>query len=226
MSSTGTAITIIIVVGVLISLAYIVQSIENQRQQKRARIQAIRNNIRNVERLYDTLPNRVIPEQLNHFISHHLHSQWKKILLLDNNSSFQKAAQQSLQNSSEFSVDNTYPSGSLTLLSDQREAQKTMTAAQELSQWLQMLKKSSPQSQTINDLLSHLQYCHAQASIDRMLFDAIECEQTKGAKVSIPQYKNCLNSLDNMHYSQKNDRQVFELNNHIEALSNPSVEED
>ena len=226
MSSTGTAIIIVIVIGVLIGVAIIIQSIENQRQQKRTRMQAIRNNIRNVEQLYNTLPSRLIPEPLNHLVSQRLKAQWKNFLLLDNSAASQKAANTSLLKLSDFSPDNTYPAGSLTLLNDKSEAQKAMLAARELSQWLQALKKSSIPTQIINDLLSHLQYCHAQASIDCMIFDAIVCEQMKGEKVSIHQYKSCLNSLENMHYSQKYDRQVFELSSHIEALSNQADETD
>ncbi|BBB30561.1 hypothetical protein [Neptunomonas japonica] len=226
MSSTGTAIIIVIVIGVLIGVTIIIQSIENQRQQKRTRMQAIRNNIRNVEQLYDTLPSGLVSEQLNHLVSQHINFQWKNLLLLDNTSASQKAAQESLQRLSGFSPDNTYPAGSLTLLNDKNEAQKATLAARELSQWLQTLKKNSTAAHTINDLLTHLQYCHAQANIDCMIFDAIECEQMKGRKVSIHQYKNCLNSLNNMHHFQKHDRQVFELSSHIEALSNQADEAD
>ncbi|WP_028471376.1 hypothetical protein [Neptunomonas japonica] len=226
MSSTGTAIIIVIVIGVLIGVAIIIQSIEHQRQQKRTRMQAIRNTIRNTEQLYGALPSCLVSEPLNHLISQHINSQWKNLLLLDNNAALQKAAQESLQKLSGFSPDNTYPAGSLTLLNDKNEAQKTTQAARELSQWLQTLKKSSISAQIINDLLSHLQYSHAQANIDCMIFDAIECEQMKGARVSIHQYKNCLNSLNNMHYFQKHDRQVFELSSHIETLLNQADETD
>lgn len=226
MSSNGTVIIIVIVTGILISVAIIIQNIENQRQQKRLRIKSIQNNIRNIEQLYATLPNRLIPEQLNHLVSQFLSSQWKRLLVLDNSSPLQKAAQKSLQKASSFSADSSYPSGSLTLLSSKNEAQKTALTARELCQWLQTLKKSSIPAQIISDLLTHLQYCHTQANIDCMIFDAIECEHTKGTRVSTHQYKNCLNSLNNMHYSQKYDRQVFELSSHIEALSNHPDEPD
>ena len=224
MSSIGTASIIVIALGILISVVIIIQNIENHRQQNRVRMQSIRNNIRHVEQLYNALPQRLISEPLHHFISQHLLSQWRKLMLLDNTPSSQKAAEQSLHRLSNFSPDNTYPTGSLTLLNTKTEAQQAAQATRELAQWLKTLKNSGIAAQVLHDTASHLQLCHSQANIDWMIFDAIEYEHTKGAKASIHQYNNCLNSLNNMQHSQKHDRQVFELNCHIEALSSPSDE--
>lgn len=220
MSSTQTALLIVAMVVALAATAFIVQTLESQRQQKRARMQALRREIRHSQTLLEALQGPFMSEELHRFIYQHQLYHWQQLSTLDTRAhqglvSCQQAASQP-------PAPFHYPEGSLTLLADRAATLRAYSAVQQLYQWLKSLSTGA-NSREIRSFVKHAKACHRQARIEGMLFDAIECEQARGAEVALPHYRSCLSALEKLDYREQLDRQIYELRRYIDQLETAST---
>lgn len=224
MTSAETGMLIVAVIGALAGTAFVIQGLENQRQQKKAVTQAIRSEIRTVQELLDGLKGPFMTETLYRFLHQYMLLQWKRLLELDRSPQAQNSLQACQQAMASPPATYDYPAGSLTLCSDRAAALKATSAIKLLAKWLNGLLKQSPQTnrKVIHEQLNYAKICYEKLKIEGMLFDAIECEQTRGSSVALHQYRSCLNALEKLDYRQQLDRQLYELRTHMDNIAAPS----
>ncbi|RVU32124.1 hypothetical protein [Neptunomonas marina] len=217
MTPAETGFVIIIVVITLAGAAFVVQSLENQRQQKRSALRALRADIRYAEQIRDGFPSELMSPQLAEFLSHYLTAQWRKLLTLDNSAAMQNAAKASV--SQQPSPPTPYKAGSLTRLHDKDQALKAAAMSKELAAWLKNLANRNRQStSTISELLKYCHYCVQQVAVDGLVFDALEYQAVKGPKPALHQFKNCLHTLERIDHRHFTDRQIYELRTYVTEL--------
>lgn len=216
MATTTTGFIIIGVVIVLAGAAYLVHALETQRQQKRLLAAQIRSDIRYAEQIFAAIPALFINEALHRFLLQFIHSSLLKLSALgqaaakDRIEYYQQRLEQPFQ-AAEF------PLGSLTCCQTEAEAQQASAAIKELARWLNTLNQQAMQGH-LNELLHHCKHCFDLLAVDGIIFKAQALEQTKGPRVALPQYDNCLNELDKMDHYLLSDRQSYELRTHIAQL--------
>ncbi len=228
MTSAETGMLIVAVIGALAGTAFVIQGLENQRQQKKAITQAIRSEIRTVQELLDGLKGPFMTESLYRFLHQYMLLQWKRLLELDHSPQAQNGLQACQQAMASPPATYDYPAGSLTLCSDRAAALKSTSAIKLLAKWLNGLLKQSPQTnkKVIHEQLNYAKTCYEKLKIEGMLFDAIECEQTRGSSVALHQYRSCLNALEKLDYRQQLDRQLYELRTHMDYIAESANQPD
>lgn len=116
----------------------------------------------------------------------------------------------------------------MTLTRDLNETLMATGAIKQLAQWLNKTnQKPSADHQSINEMLRYTQECFQLLAVDKMAHEATECEQMRGAKVAIHQFRNCLTTLESFDHWQLADRQGYEIRTHIAQLEEKiALEED
>lgn len=218
MTPIETAFIILGVVAALGVAAFVVQTIENQRQRQRELLQGMRNEIRLAEQIYSAIPGILMSESLYRYFSQYLLRKWQQLLQMDNRSQWQQAAKESAQQFKEYTP-SAHPEGSLTLTTSKAQAQTAHLAVRNLLRWLKQQEQSAKINKaTVQELSSHANYCLQRLAIDNTLFEAMEYEAAKGPKVAIHQYSNALRLLERVDHRQLADRQMYEVRTHINSL--------
>lgn len=225
MSSTTTGVIIIGVIFVLAAAAYFVHTLETQRQQKRLLAAQIRNDIRYVEQTREAIPPLFINEPLHRFLLQFMMTSLHKLAALEQTPAIQERLQHYQQLLEQPFLPAEFPMGALTCCQTETEAHRANTAIKELARWLNQLNQQARFQGSLNELIHHCKHCFDQITVDGIIFKAQALELSKGARVALPQYHNCLNELEKMDQYLLNDRQSYELRTHIAQLKTTLTDE-
>ena len=83
MSTSIIGILILCGVGCLVLIAYVAQSIENAKQERRRQILALQDRTRHCWNLVTEIPSNYLPENIRLFLLNYLSSRYKEILSID-----------------------------------------------------------------------------------------------------------------------------------------------
>lgn len=225
MSSTTTGAIIIGVIFVLAAAAYFVHTREAQRQQKRLLTAQIRNDIRYVEQTREAIPTIFINESLHRFLLQFMMTSLHRLAALEQTSAAQERLQHYQQLLEQPFIPTEIPMGSLTCCQTEAEAQRANATIKELARWLNQLNQQAGFQGILNELIHHCKHCFDQIEIDSYIFKAQALERSKGSRVALPQYHNCLNELEKTDHYLLYDRQSYELRTHIAQLKTTLTDE-
>ncbi len=210
-------VVFVIVAGLclLAITAYVTQKLDSHRQLQRNLKYSLNQEIAQLDHLLNNIPSVLMTEPLYRLLTTQLKQYCQQKALINNDPQSQKDSEwidQIIQKG----FQKTAPPSTLTLLEDEQQVSSATQAIIELAKWLNQQKE--PHANMAHELLHYCKQCLETISIDKMLFDAIRCEQEKGAQVAIHQFRNCLVTLENQPHLAQNDLQLYKIRTYIDQL--------
>lgn len=219
MTPTETGLLIVALVVVMAAVAFTVQTIENQRRERRMRLLILRDQIRRADHLLHTLPGHYITGEIRDLLVAYLQGRWNQVMALENNPENQKKLEETEALASQPLPVVEYPEGSMTLHRDRAHAQRTAALLRELYQFLMELKKSHVlPAVTAREVFTQVREAYTRTRIDVEIMEAMDVEQSRGAAPALPRYRTAVGKLQRLNLAQQLDRQIYELNTHIDKL--------
>ncbi len=217
---------IVAVVLVMAMIAFVIQSVENQRRERRMRLLLLKDQVRRASHLLYTLPEHYITQEIRDLLVKYLQQRWKGVLELENSPD----NRQKLSELEEFAEQPLpvveHPAGSMTLHTDRSHAERTAALLRELFQFLSELKAGGMLSGLqASEVIYQVKEAYTRTHIDVELMEAIEVEMGRGAAAALPRYRSAAAKLQSLNQTQQLDRQLYELGTHIDELQAQVAEE-
>ncbi|WP_432698242.1 hypothetical protein ACQUQP_07835 [Marinobacterium sp. YM272] len=217
MSPTQIGILILGGIVVLAVTAYIVQTIETQRRERRLKLLALRDQIRRADHLLTSLPAFYISPDIRTVLIKYMERRWHQMLELERNAAYQQELQRLTQRASEPFEPGQYPSGSLTHSPDRNMARSTRALLRELAQFLTELQKQNLFSKgALQQMVRHIKQSYTRLTIELEIMDAQQTEQVAGPQVALHAYRSALTRLQNFNDAYQIDVQIFALTRKVE----------
>ncbi|TCK07630.1 hypothetical protein [Marinobacterium mangrovicola] len=217
MSPTQIGILILGGILVLAVTAYIVQTIETQRREKRMRLLALRDQIRRADHLLSNLPPFYISPDIRSILIKYMDLRWHQMIELERNPSYQQELEKLAQRASEPFDPGNYPAGSLTHSPDRNTARSTRALLRELAQFLTDLQKQNLFGKNaLQAMLRHIKQSYTRLTIELEIMDAQQTEEVAGPQVALHTYRSALTRLQNFNDAYQIDVQVFALSRKLE----------
>lgn len=217
MSPTQVGILILGGILVLAVTAYIVQTIETQRREKRMRLLALRDQIRRADHLLSNLPAFYISPDIRSILIKYMDLRWHQMLELERSPIYQQELEKLAQRASEPFEPGQYPAGSLTYAPDRNTARSTRALLRELAQFLADLQKQNLFSKNgFQAMLRQIKQSYSRLTIELEIMDAQQTEQVAGPAVALHTYRSALSRLQNFNDAYQIDVQIFALSRKLE----------
>lgn len=217
MSPTQIGILILGGIVVLAVTAYIVQTIETQRRERRMKLLALRDQIRRADHLLSSLPAFYISPDIRTVLIKYMDRRWHQMLELERNPAYQQEIQKLAQRASEPFEPGQYPSGSLTHSPDRNTARSTRALLRELAQFLIDLQKQNLFSKgALQQMVRHIKQSYTRLTIELEIMDAQQTEQVAGPQVALHTYRSALTRLQSFNDAYQIDVQIFALSRKVE----------
>lgn len=217
MSPTQIGILILGGILVLAVTAYIVQTIETQRREKRMRLLALRDQIRRADHLLSNLPPFYISPDIRSILIKYMDLRWHQMIELERNPSYQQELEKLAQRASEPFDPGNYPAGSLTHSPDRNTARSTRALLRELAQFLTDLQKQNLFGKNaLQAMLRHIKQSYTRLTIELEIMDAQQTEEVAGPQVALHTYRSALTRLQNFNDAYQIDVQIFALSRKME----------
>lgn len=219
MSPTETGLIIVAVVIVMATIAFSIQTVENQRRERRMRLLMLKDNVRRADHLLHTLPEHYITREIRDILVKYLQNRWKQVMELENT----QDNRQKLSAMEAFAAEPLpvveHPPGSMTLHTDRNHAQRTAALLRELFQFLTELKTSGMlPAATTQDVIYQVKEAYTRTRIDVEIMEAMEVEQQRGVAPALPRYRTAAGKLQRLNQTQQLDRQIYELSAHMDKI--------
>lgn len=219
MSPTETGLIIVAVVVVMAMIAFSIQTVENQRRERRMRLLMLKDQIRRADHLLHTLPEHYITREIRDVLVRYLQNRWKQVMALENTSE----NRQKLSEMEAFAAQPLpvveHPPGSMTLHTDRNHAQRTAALLRELFQFLTELQNGGLLPPAITrDVIYQVKEAYTRTRIDVEIMEALEVEQQRGPAPALPRYRTAAGKLQRLNQTQQLDRQIYELSAHMDKL--------
>lgn len=225
MSPTQIGVLILGGIGVMAITAYIIQSIEAQRRERRMRLLAIRDQIRRADHLLGSLPSFYITPDIRAVLIKYMELRWQNAIEIDANPAFKNEVEKLAQLASEPFEPGLYPGGSLTYCSDRDTARRSRALLRELAQFLTDLQKQNLFSQqTLNAMIKHIKQSYSRLTIELELMDAQMTEEISGPQVALHTYRSALTRLQGFNNAYQIDAQIFALTRKVESCEQVAEE--
>ncbi|SEG34543.1 hypothetical protein [Marinobacterium lutimaris] len=223
-----TQIGILILGGILVLAvtAYIVQTIETQRREKRMRLLALRDQIRRADHLLTNLPAFYISPDIRSVLIKYMDLRWHQMIELERSPNYRQELEKLAQRASEPFEPGNYPSGSLTHSPDRNTARSTRALLRELAQFLTDLQKQNLFSKgALHAMLRHIKQSYTRLTIELEIMDAQQTEQVAGPQVALHTYRSALTRLQSFNDAYQIDVQIFALSKKLEECQNIADEQ-
>ncbi|WP_409525787.1 hypothetical protein [Nitrincola sp. MINF-07-Sa-05] len=225
MGLAETSIFILVGIAVMAGVAIAVQTAETNRQERRLRILAIRDQIRRAEHLLENLPGHVQYPDLRLLLITYLEKCWRRILQYESNAENKRQLEALMNVSSNPPENSLTTSGGVTLYNDRNSAAKARALVREMAQMLTDLERNGYlQPDTTRFHMQKMKDSHVQLTCDLELMDALETLKTAGSKVAIHQFRSILLKLQRLNARLQVDSQVFAINHLIEQMEREIAE--
>lgn len=219
MTPTQTGLIIVGVVVVMAMFAFIVQSIENQRRERRMRLLLLKDQVRRADHLLRTLPEHYITREIRDLLVKYLQQRWKLILELENSPENRQKTVELKELAAQPLPVVEHPAGSMTLHTDRGHAERTASLLRELFQFLAELKASGLLADVhASEVIYQVKEAYTRTRLDVELMDAMELEASRGVATALPRYRTAFAKLQRLNQTQQLDRQLFEVGRHLEQL--------
>lgn len=219
MSPTQTGLMIVAVVVVMATIAFVIQTIENQRRERRMRLLLLKDQIRRADHLLHSLPEHYITREIRDLLVQYLQVRWKWVLELENSAENREKVSELHAISEQPLPVVEHPVGSMTLHTDRNHAERTAALLRELYQFLSELKSGGVLSGILaSEVIYQVQEAYTRTRIDVELMDAMEVESGRGAAAALPRYRTACAKLQSLNRTQQLDRQLYELGTHLDRL--------
>jgi len=219
MSPTETGLLIIAAIVVMAAIAFTIQSIENQRRERRMRLLVLKDQIRRADHLLRTLPEHYITREIRDLLAQYLRQRWKLTLELERSEENQQKLQEIEELGSQSLPVVEHPSGSMTLHADRNHAERTASLLRELFQFLSELKQQGlVRVSDAEEVIFQVKEAYTRTRIDVEIMDAIETEQARGAAPALPRFRTAMAKLQGLNNTQQLDKQLYEIGTHIDDL--------
>lgn len=222
-----TQIGMLILGGILVMAitAYIIQSIEAQRRQRRMKLLALRDQIRRADHLLGSLPSFYVTPDIRAVLIKYMELRWRQVVELDANPTYRKEMEKLAQQASEPFEPGHYPAGSLTYCSDRDTGRRARALLRELAQFLIDLQKQQLFSQqTLNEMIRHIKQSYSRITIELELMDAQMTEEISGPQVALHTYRSAMTKLQSFNNAYQIDAQIFALTRKIEECERVAEE--
>ncbi|MBR9830395.1 MAG: hypothetical protein GYB41_17475 [Oceanospirillales bacterium] len=219
MTPTQTGLMIVAVIMVMAMIAFTIQSIENQRRERRMKLLLLKDQVRRADHLLHSLPEHYITQEIRDLLVQYLHRRWKLILELENTTD----NQQKVSDMDAFAALPLpvveHPEGSMTLHTDRNHAERTAALLRELFQFLSELQAGKVISDMrASEVIYQVKEAYTRTRLDVELMDALEVESARGPSVALPRYRTVCAKLQGLNQTQQLDRQLYELGVHMDGL--------
>lgn len=219
MTPTETGLLIIAVVVVMAAIAFTIQSIENERRERRMRLLVLKDQVRRADHLLRTLPEHYITREIRDLLVQYLRQRWKLTLELERTEENRQGLQEIEELGSQSLPVVEHPSGSMTLHTDRNHAERTASLLRELFQFLSELKQQGGvRASDVEEVVHQVKEAYTRTRIDVEIMDAIETELARGAAPALPRFRTAMAKLQGFNSSQQLDKQVYEISTHIDEL--------
>ncbi|MBV0934924.1 hypothetical protein [Marinobacterium weihaiense] len=219
MTPTETGLVIVAVVVLMAIIAFTVQSIENQRRERRMRLLLLKDQVRRADHLLHSLPDHYITREIRDLLVRYLQQRWKLILELANSPENRQKLEDAKALGSQPLPVVEHPEGSMTLHTDRNHAERTAALLRELFQFLSELKAGKLLSSIqAAEVVYQVKEAYTRTRIDVELMDAMEVESARGAAAALPRYRTACAKLQQLNQTQQLDRQLYELGVHLDRL--------
>ncbi|WP_168927488.1 hypothetical protein [Nitrincola alkalilacustris] len=219
MGLAETAIFILVGIAVMAGVAIAVQTAETNRQERRLRVLAIRDQIRRAEHLLENLPGHVQYPDLRLLLITYLEKCWRRILQYESNTENKRQLEALTNVSSNPPENSLISSGGITLYNDRNSAAKAKALVREMAQMLTDLERNGYlQPETTRFHMQRMKDAHTQLTCDLELMDAQETLKNAGSKVAVHQFRSILLKLQRLNARLQVDSQVFAINHLIEQM--------
>ncbi|KEA63996.1 hypothetical protein ADIMK_1731 [Marinobacterium lacunae] len=222
-----TQIGMLILGGILVMAvtAYIIQSIETQRRERRMKLLALKDQIRRADHLLGSLPAFYVTPDIRAVLIKYMELRWQQVLELDSNPIYKKELDKLTEQASTPFEPGQYPSGSLTYCSDRDTARRSRALLRELAQFLTDLQKQQLFSQqTLNAMIKHIKLSYSRLTIELELMDAQTTEELSGPQVALHTYRSAMARLQGFNSAYQIDAQIFALSRKIESCEKVAEE--
>jgi len=217
MSPTQIGMLILGGIGVIAVTAYIIQSIETQRRQRRMKLLALKDQIRRADHLLGSLPSFYVTPDIRTVLIKYMEMKWSQVVELDANPAYRNEMEKLAQQASEPFDPGNYPSGSLTYCDDRETARRSRALLRELAQFLIELQKQQMFSQqALNGMVRHIKQSYSRLTIELELMDGQMTEEVSGPQVALHTYRSALRRLEGFNDAYQIDVQIFALTRKIE----------
>ncbi|MBP0050198.1 hypothetical protein H9C73_15860 [Marinobacterium sp. AK62] len=219
MTPTETGFLIIGVIVVMAMIAFTIQSIENQRRERRMRLLLLKDQIRRADHLLRSLPEHYITREIRDLLVRYLMQRWKLTLELERTDDNLKRLQEVESVASQPIPVVEHPAGSMTLHTDRNHASRTASLLRELFQFLSEVKQQGLfKPSDIDTVTYQVKEAYTRTRIDVELMDTYEAEQARGAAAALPRFRTAMAKLQSLNSTQQLDRQMYEIGTHIDEL--------
>lgn len=225
MSPTQIGMLILGGIGVMAVTAYVIQSVEAQRRERRMKLLAIKDQIRRADHLLSSLPSFYVTPDIRAVLIKYMELRWQNAIELDSNPAYRQEIAKLEQLASEPFEPGLYPTGSLTYCSDRDTARRSRALLRELAQFLTDLQKQQLFSQqTLNGMIRHIKQSYSRLTIELELMDAQMTEEISGPQVALHTYRSALTRLQGFNNAYQIDVQIFALTQKIEVCERVAEE--
>lgn len=219
MTPTETGLVIVAVIVLMAMIAFTIQTIENQRRERRMRLLLLKDQVRRADHLLRTLPDHYITQEIRDLLVRYLQKRWKLILELANTVENREKVKDMESFAAQPLPFVEHPAGSMTLHTDRNHAERTVALLRELFQFLSELKAANMLTGVqASEVLYQVKEAYTRTRIDVELMDAIEIEAASGPAVALPRYRTACAKLQQLNQTQQLDRQLYELGVHMDRL--------
>lgn len=196
MSPTQIGILILGGIAVLIVTAYIAQTLEMQRREKRMRLLALKDQIRRADHLLSSLPTFYVTADIRTALIKYMQWRWQQVMELERNPAIARELERLNQLASERFEPGLYPDGALTFSQDRDSARRARALLRELARFMADLQKLNLFSQhTLVTIVRQIKQGYTRLTIELELMDAQQTEAISGPQVALHSYRNALTRL-------------------------------
>ena len=218
----GQTESIILIVGIIVTLgtiAFTIQTMEERKQARKRLVLSYKGQIRDALNIYKSLPDVIMTLELHDFISRYILKKWNKLHEIN-------TTQDSLRSLNTFQeriknrvITQQLPQGSMTVYQEEGQVYHTLGLLKETTRWLGELSKSKQISESaFNELGWLVKDFYDRVSCDIEIFDAQETLRQHGEKAGFHKFTIALRSLSNLNQSEALDAQIFEIHKLMEKL--------
>lgn len=214
---TPTQIAILILAGVILlaTAAYIAQQIENQRQARRLRLMALKDGIRRVTYLLESIPGPFQTPEIRQVLGTVLKQRWGQLQQLERKAEHQAECDTQQQRLAEPVVSLSFEPDALTLVPDRETGRRIRAQLRDLAQYLKQLHDNGELSaQAASLVMRQVKSGFHRVSCDLSILDARDLESSRGPQVAVHQYRSCLSKLRAIK-GQPTERQLRNLQTYL-----------
>ncbi|MCW8887238.1 MAG: hypothetical protein OQK12_18595 [Motiliproteus sp.] len=225
--SAGIIATLILVgVGVLVAIAYVSQSIENAKQERRRQILALQDRTRTGWNLITELPPTYLPTSLRQFLLQYLTARYQDILSIDPKHS---GATSQLKNINELN-EQPYSSDLDTpepIFGDLLTAKNAAGRIKDLVNYFAELHKDGALDKAqAQQYINQGKALYAVIKADIGQLTARQVEASDNAKLALAHYNNCRKNLEPFNSKGQMQQRIKFLDERIQALKAKAQEQE